>query len=112
MSKVYIRTDGENRIVQCEGGFSIENIHDFSEWIEIDEGEGPRYDHCQSLYFDALYTEDGVPRYAYENGAVRLRTAAEIDADRPAPDPAQDLSLRERINDLEIAICELMDAMA
>ena len=27
-------------------------------------------------------------------------------------DPTQGLSLKERINDLEIAICELLDAMA
>ena len=30
----------------------------------------------------------------------------------PDPDPAQELTLEERINDLEIAICEIMDGMA
>lgn len=30
----------------------------------------------------------------------------------PTPDPAQELTLEERINDLEIAICEIMDSMA
>ena len=30
----------------------------------------------------------------------------------PEPEPAAELTLEERINDLEIAICELVDALA
>ena len=42
-----------------------------------------------------------------------IRTIAELtDVDLDSPDPTLEISLKERINDLEIAICELMDAMA
>lgn len=112
-TKVYIQADEDGRILRCEGGCSAVNIKDYSAWVEIDEGVGRRYDCCQSLYFDGgLYTDDGVPRYVYENGVCRLRTVEEIDADTPAPDTGAGLSLKERINDLEIALCELFDSLA
>lgn len=82
-SKVYIKVDAQNRILRCEGGYTMSNIGDISEWILIDEGTGDRYNLCQSHYFDGgLYTEDGICRYVYSNGNCRLRTDAEIDADR------------------------------
>ena len=55
-------------------------------------------------------TEDGIPLYKYENSEVLERTEAEIDADRVQP--LIEPTLEERINDLEIAICELVDALA
>lgn len=83
MSKVYIKTDSVGRILRCEGGYTISNIDDISEWIFIDEGTGDRYNLCQVAYFDGgLYTEDGICRYVYANNKCRLRTDAEINADR------------------------------
>jgi hypothetical protein len=42
-----------------------------------------------------------------------IRTIAELaDVDLDAPDPSLEISLKERINDLEIAVCELVDALA
>ena len=42
-----------------------------------------------------------------------IRVIAELtDVDLDAEDPTLEISLKERINDLEIAICEIMDAMA
>lgn len=42
-----------------------------------------------------------------------IRTIAQLtDIDLEAEDPAKEISLKERINDLEIAICELMDAFS
>ena len=80
-SKVYIQTDAQGRILRCEGGYTMSNIGDISEWIFIDEGTGDRYNLCQSQYFDGgLYTEDGICRWVYENEACRLRTEAEIEA--------------------------------
>lgn len=82
-SKVYILTDLENRILRCEGGYTISNIQNIEDWIFIDEGTGDKYNLCQSHYFnDGLYTEDGICQYVYEEGAIRLRTNEEIEADR------------------------------
>ena len=42
-----------------------------------------------------------------------MRVIAELtDVDLDAADPTLEISLKERINDLEIAVCEIMDAMA
>ena len=85
-SKVYILTDLENRIIRCEGGYSISNISNVDEWILIDEGYGDKYNLCQSHYFEGgLYTEDDICRYAYEDNMIRLRTEKEIFADKPEP---------------------------
>ena len=90
-SKVYIQTDTEGRIVRCEGGYTTPA--DLSGWLEIDEGNGDRYNLCQSHYFDGgLYTVDGIPRYKWDGSAAVLRTEEELEADRaaiPAPGPTQ-----------------------
>ena len=101
-SKVYILCDERRCILRCEGGYTAENIRGEG-WICIDEGTGDRYNLCQSHYFDALYDEYGVCRYAYEDGVVRRRTAEELEADRPAGEdaPASD---KERIAELEEAL--------
>lgn len=86
-SKVYIKLDEQNRILRCEGGYTMGNIADVSEWVLIDEGTGDRYNLCQTHYFDGgLYTDDGICRWKYENGECVLRTDAEIEADRAARD--------------------------
>ena len=91
-SKVYVLLDEQNRVLRCEGGYTMSNIDDVSKWTYIDEGAGDRYNLCQSHYFDALYTEQGVPRYKYEGGSCVLRSEAEVEADRaalPKPQPSQ-----------------------
>ena len=81
-SKVYVYTDEKSRITHCEGGYTIENIKDFEGWTLIDEGNGDRYNLCQSHYFDGgLYTEDGIPRYKLVDGKPVLREDSEIQAD-------------------------------
>ena len=85
MSKVYIKTDAQGRILRCEGGYTMSNIDDVSEWIFIDEGTGDRYNLCQSHYFDGgLYTEGGICRYVWSDNAYRIRTEQEMEADRIA----------------------------
>ena len=90
-SKVYIQTDTKGRIIRCEGGYTTPS--DLTDWIEIDEGTGDKYNLCQSHYFDGgLYTMDGIPRYKYENNTVVLRAEAELSTDRaniPEPAPTQ-----------------------
>ena len=86
-SKVYVLLDSQSRVTRCEGGYTTPT--DLSGWVQIDEGNGDRYNLCQSHYFDGgLYTADGIPRYKLADGAPVLRTDAEIEADRaaiPAP---------------------------
>ena len=88
-SKVYALLDERNRVIRCEGGYTMSNIDDVNKWTYIDEGTGDRYNLCQSNYFDALYTEQGVPRYKYESDVCVLRSDAEIAEDVAAlPPPA------------------------
>lgn len=81
-SKVYIRIDENNRILRCEGGYTMDNIENIDEWIFIDEGVGDKYNLCQSNYFDRLYTEDGIPRYKWDGEKAILRSDGEIEVDR------------------------------
>ena len=100
-SKVYIQTDTEGRIIRCEGGYTTPS--DLTGWIEIDEGDGDRYNLCQSHYFDGgLYTMEGVPRYRWDGSAAVLRTEEELDADRSAiPEPEPSGTLEDRLTALE-----------
>ena len=85
-SKVYIQIDTEGRILRCDGGYTTPA--DITGWLDIDEGNGDRYNLCQSHYFDGgLYTMDGIPRYRWDGSAAVLRTEAELDADRKAREP-------------------------
>ena len=80
-SKVYVQTDGQNRIFRCEGGYTTPA--DLTGWVQIDEGTGDRDNRCQSHYFEGgLYTDDGIPRYKLMDGAAVERTVEEIAADR------------------------------
>ena len=80
-SRVYVKTDDRNCIIQCEGGISTPV--DLTGWIQIDEGIGDKYNLCQSHYFDGgLYTDDSVPRYKLVDGKPVLRSEEEIAADR------------------------------
>lgn len=82
-SKVYVKVDDKNHIIRCEGGYTLGNITDFTGWVQIDEGTGDKYNLCQSHYFDGgLYTDDGIPRYKFADGAPVLRSDEEIEADR------------------------------
>lgn len=94
-SKVYVLLDERSRVLRCEGGYTMSNIDDVSKWTYIDEGTGDRYNLCQSNYFDALYTEQGIPQYKYEGGACVLRSDAEIAEDvanLPPPAPVEPTS--------------------
>ena len=72
-SKVYVLTDDQSRIIRCEGGYTTPA--DLTDWVQIDEGTGDKYNLCQSHYFDGgLYTVDGIPRYALADGVPVLRS--------------------------------------
>ena len=97
VSKVYIQTDDQNRIIVCEGGYTTPA--DLTDWVQIDEGTGDKYNLCQSHYFDGgLYTADGIPRYKLADGAPALRSDEEIEAGRAAmPGPAPDITPQLRV---------------
>lgn len=89
-SKVYVLPDERGRILRCEGGYTISNIEDISQWVLIDEGTGDRYNLCQSNYFPKpLYEQHGVPVYKLDELDKPVeRTAEEIAEDVaniPAP---------------------------
>ena len=92
-SQVYIKLNNQNYIISCDGGYTIDNIENINEWTLIDEGEGDRFNLCQSNYFDGgLYTDDGIPRWKYVDGECVLRNDDELSVDRasiPAPAPTQ-----------------------
>lgn len=99
-SPVYIQVDEKNRITRCDGGYSIQNITNFDEWIKIDEGTGDKYNLCQSHYFGKpLYNMDMTHNFIYDNGECREATEdeikqelAEIEANRPpVTDPQSDI---------------------
>lgn len=93
-SKVYALADARGRVTRIEGGYTMSNIADLSEWVCIDEGEGDRYNLCQSHYAEGgLYTFDGLPRYKLVSGALVLRTAEELAADRAAVPEAEPTQL-------------------
>lgn len=94
MSKVYIKTDDHGRVTACDGGYSTGNMGGMAGWTLLDEGDGDRYNLCQSNFFDALYTDEAIPRYKVVDGAAVLRSEAEIAEDAaalppPAPPPLE-----------------------
>lgn len=106
-SKVYVLLDGD-KIIRCEGGYTMSNIQDIDAWTYIDEGSGDRYNLCQIHYFDGgLYTDDGITRYKLEDGQTAARTDEEIEEDRaalPEPKPS-DLTARvEALEEITAAI--------
>lgn len=51
-------------------------------WVEVDRGPGDQYHHAQGNYLPKpLYTQEGVPCYKLENGAVVERSQEELAAD-------------------------------
>ena len=99
-SKVYIQTDTDGRILRCEGGYTTPS--DLTDWTEIDEGTGDRYNLCQSHYFaGGLYTMDGISRYKWDGTQAAERTEEELEADRaawPEPEPNEQEQLRADVD--------------
>ena len=100
-SRVYIKADDHGRIVRCDGGYTTPA--DLTGWLEIDEGNGDRYNLCQSHYFEGgLYTMDGIPRYRWDGSAAVLRADEEMETDRAAiPEPKPSKTVDDRLTALE-----------
>lgn len=82
-SRVFILTDDKNRVTRIEGEYTLPQ--DLTNFIQIDEGVGDKYNLAQSNYLDKpLMTEDGIYQFKYENDQIVERTTEEIEADREA----------------------------
>ena len=97
---VYVRTDEQDRILEAN---SSAFLTDTTGWTDIDEGLGDKYHHAQGNYFDAIYTDDGIPRYKLVDGAPVLRTDEEIEADRAeiVHTPTREEILEQQVADLQ-----------
>ena len=86
-SKVYVLPDAYGRITRIDGGYTLSNIKDFTDWVLISEGYGDRYNLCQGNYFDKpLCDERGIYRYKLVDGKPVERTQEEMDADYVPPE--------------------------
>lgn len=118
MSNVYVLPDESGRIIRCEGGYTMSNIDDLSQWTLIDSGEGDRYNLCQSNYFDGgIYDSNGIPRYKLEGGKVVLRSEDEIaanlaDVEEEAPGESITLEELAQENERLSALLEYVAMMA
>lgn len=84
-SRVYALLDSSSRVTRIEGGYTMSNISDISEWTYIDEGTGDAYNLCQSHYLPKPLIDDrGIYRYKYD-GEIIERTQEEMDADYTEP---------------------------
>ena len=109
-SHVYIKADDRNRIVRCEGEYTLPS--DLDGWTLIEEGAPcDRLNLAQSHYFDGgLYTMDGIHRYRWDGSAAVLRSEEELEEDRaarPAPPPTTEEVLLELAADHEARLPEL-----
>ena len=100
-SHVYIKTDDQNRVVRCEGEYTLP--HDLSGWILIDEGEPcDKRNLAQSNYFPGgLYTMDSIPRYRWDGTQAVERTEEELEADRTALPKPEPTTIEARVAALE-----------
>lgn len=100
----FVRADMEGRVVK---GFSdaFEEAQDGDICITT---EGGRHFEMGGVVNPALMTGDGIPLYKVVEGALAVRTDAEIEADRaalPAPPP----TLQERVGTLETDSVSIME---
>ena len=86
-SKVYVLLDAYGRITRIDGGYTLSNIKDFTDWVLIDEGYGDRYSLCQGNYFpQPIMNDRGICRYKLVDGKPVERTQEEMDADYVPPE--------------------------
>lgn len=90
-SEVFIQVNSKGYIMRCEGGYTIQTIEDFKDWIKIDEGRGDKYNLCQQHYFEKPLVSHAIHNYIYENGQVRETTDEEKAQERASfPEPELD----------------------
>ena len=102
--RVFIKTDSKNRITAVNSEIFIS---DFSGWTEIDSGDGDKFAHAQGNYLPKPLTDENrIYRYKYENGVISERSADEMAADMPVPEPMPPSNA-----ELAAAIAELAEVL-
>ena len=97
---VYVRTDGEGRILDIGSDAFWRSVDG---WTAIDRGSGDRYRHAQGNYLPGPVTDVyGVCRYKIAGGEIIERTEDELRADRPATE--ETLTTEQRLTTLEEAL--------
>ena len=110
-SKVYVFPDSSGYITRVEGGYTTPK--DLTGWVPVDEGEGDRYNLCQSNYFPGpLTTDGGAYRYKLVEGQPVACTAEEIGEQEAARKPAPTPSLETRVEALESTTDDMILLMA
>ena len=111
-AKVYVLLDEKSRVLRCEGGYTMSNIDDVSQWTYIDEGTGDRYNLCQSHYFGKpVMTAEGAYNYKLVDGKPVECTAEEIAAQEEANKPEAVPTTEERLKELESQNQMLMECL-
>lgn len=110
-SKVYVFSDSSGYITRIEGGYTTPK--DITGWVLVDEGEGDKYNLCQSNYFpDLLVTDGGAYRYRLVNGKPMECTAEEIAQQEEALKSAPTPTLESRVETLETTTDDMILLMA
>lgn len=111
MSKVYARVDENGYITAVEGGYTTPK--DLTGWVPVDEGEGDRYNLCQSHYLPGpLITDGGAYRYKLVEGQPVDCTPEEIGEQEEARKPAPTHTLESRVEVLETTTDDMILLMA
>ena len=100
MAKVYIKTNENNEVIEINSDIFLDDLTDY---IEVDEGEGDKYSHCQNNYLDKPLMDDyGRYNYKYEDGIVEIEDKTPILSPTPTP------TTEERLEALESAVLEMV----
>lgn len=98
---VYVQVNEENYITAIDSDAFIE---DTSLWIKVDEGLGDLYKFAKNNYCKyGVAASDGSYNYKLVRGRVVYMPQTPV-----SPTP----TVEERLNDLETAICDIMDILA
>lgn len=98
---VYVKVNEENYVTAVDSDAFIE---DLSLWIKIDEGQGDLYKFAKNNYCKyGITASDGSYNYKLVRGRVVYMPQTPV-----SPTP----TVEERLNDLETAICDIMDILA
>lgn len=103
-SKVLIKTDDRNVIVDINSDFFITNLTD---WVCIDMGIGDRYAHAQSNYLQKPLC-DNLCRYNYKYVDGSIVELTEIEKAELFPELTVELSFTNRLEMLETAMQEMI----
>lgn len=107
MYKVYVKVDEQKHVIAINSDVFLSNLDN---WILIDEGDGDHFHHAQGNYLEKpLFTNEGTPRYKFENNKIVDRDEKEIKEDTPSLIVSP--SNEERIAALEQTILEQDSAL-